>query len=461
MRPRHRTTIVAATLLLAAQLGTAMPVGAFAAAPTPGGRLDSVSSSLPPADIAAAGAVVAEPDVPAAPPPDNAHDHAADGNVHFRKPTPAELKALGLVEGTGPCAGMYESFPRSRAPEIDRHDNPGVARVCSHGPDFLDLPANEPAAINGGDPAYVVYGSGPYVHVYYGYLSGTTSRLPSLKPFILESVARADDIYARSAAQVGRVRHVRWKMSSCQLVVTAVALPSSVLLQTYPGPIRSYLMSHGQMTSGEKGLIFTDEGSCSGSGIAGIAELAIDERASTSNDNNQGGMLARVFGCYWSTPDTMTYAGDVAAHEVTHTMGAVGDNAPNSSSRTGGRSHCTDGDDVMCYNDGGGEPRAICAAAYPAYLDCRKDDYFSPVPAAGSYIATHWNTASNQFLAASAPTAEQALPHPTSTLTLPSASTAVSGLVNLAANATAGTDGSAIIQVEFWANGNLVDIDDT
>jgi hypothetical protein len=53
----------------------------------------------------------------------------------------------------------------------------------------------------------------------------------------------------------------------------------------------------------------------------------------------------------------------------------------------------------MCYADG--TPKSLvfaCSSVYERLLDCGHDDYFSTNPPAGSYLATHWNTARNAFL---------------------------------------------------------------
>jgi hypothetical protein len=56
----------------------------------------------------------------------------------------------------------------------------------------------------------------------------------------------------------------------------------------------------------------------------------------------------------------------------------------------------------MCYNDGPATLlQVICSGPQEALFDCRGDDYFNPNPPAGSYLATHWNTARSEFLSAS------------------------------------------------------------
>ena len=59
----------------------------------------------------------------------------------------------------------------------------------------------------------------------------------------------------------------------------------------------------------------------------------------------------------------------------------------------------------MCYVEDAGAAHPMqqdCAGlpgAIPQNYDCGRDDYFNPVPAAGSYLATHWNTYDSAFLA--------------------------------------------------------------
>ena len=120
--------------------------------------------------------------------------------------------------------------------------------------------------------------------------------------------------------------------------------------------------------------------------------------------HNSGGLFAALW-----VPDAEPAPGadpdgwwaEGMLHEITHNLGAVGDSAPHSS----GYGHCCDGYDVMCYHDDPAAP----AMTYPCpripgvmsqVYDCGGDDYFNVAPAAGSYLATHWNLYDNRFLAA-------------------------------------------------------------
>jgi hypothetical protein len=96
-------------------------------------------------------------------------------------------------------------------------------------------------------------------------------------------------------------------------------------------------------------------------------------------------------------------------HEMTHNLGGVQWSAPHSTEPAGLQDprygHCWQGNDVMCYVEDGGASHPLrndcprIGGAIPQVYDCGRDDYFNPAPAAGSYLATHWNVYDNAFLA--------------------------------------------------------------
>lgn len=118
-------------------------------------------------------------------------------------------------------------------------------------------------------------------------------------------------------------------------------------------------------------------------GIAGIASGAIgDDRPSANNWNNYGPGYGVFYGLQGES------GAEVMMHEDAHTMGAVSANAPNTSRGF----HCNDGQDVMCYKDGGAASDAFSnSVCRRKAFDCNYNDYFNPKPKAGSFLATHWN----------------------------------------------------------------------
>lgn len=134
--------------------------------------------------------------------------------------------------------------------------------------------------------------------------------------------------------------------------------------------------------------------------VAGEGYRYLDS-AATGGPHDGGGLLAMVYGRQGTPPAAGTVdAGELSTwvHELLHTLGAVQDDTPH----TSGVGHCTDEYDVMCYADGAGKaltytcPRG--SGLEVEVLDCGRDDYFSPSPVAGSYLATHWNTYRSAFL---------------------------------------------------------------
>jgi hypothetical protein len=135
-----------------------------------------------------------------------------------------------------------------------------------------------------------------------------------------------------------------------------------------------------------KYLIWTDANI-----YCGIAQVAGNDSASSSNGANSGPNYARGDNGCWRRTDHLS-----ELHELMHTLGAVQLSAPNSS----GGYHCTDEYDVMCCADSGTVTLTYpCPISHEWLLDCNHDDYFNTSPPSGSYLASHWDVANSVFLA--------------------------------------------------------------
>lgn len=195
--------------------------------------------------------------------------------------------------------------------------------------------------------------------------------------------ADADLIYTTSAKETGGVRHIRYVTAAdCTPTVLNIELPASALSEF--SATNNALAAKGLNRRDRKYMIFADTNV-----YCGIGTFAGDERPSQNNQSN--------FGPSYGRTDSGCWGGHTAAHELGHNLGAVNNSAPNTSRGA----HCTDEYDVMCYSDTPYYPqmRYVCSnRAAENILDCNHDDYFHTNPRAGSYLATHWNVADNQFL---------------------------------------------------------------
>lgn len=314
------------------------------------------------------------------------HDHSTDH--HDAAPRHRRDRAKGLVfrglraEETGPCRGIFSI------------DGKGL---CSHGPDAPpagydvkeDVPPVESVASESTSAATTAAGTvqcygngtdGNRVQVLYIY-SGTSRYQQYLSSF--QAWAKGmDDIYSRSAGKTGGVRHIRFQTDAdCVPTVTPVQV-SSGAISSFSTMINE-LRSRGYNRTDRKYTVYGDANV-----YCGIGEFTGDTRKSADNRSN--------FGPHFARTDAGCWGADVIAHELGHNLGAVNNNAPNTSKGA----HCTDEYDVMCYSDSPYYPpmRYVCASTQASLLDCNNDDYYHTNPPAGSYLAQYWNMADSVFL---------------------------------------------------------------
>jgi hypothetical protein len=214
------------------------------------------------------------------------------------------------------------------------------------------------------------------------------NRFGALQDQIKLWAAGVDTVFNLSAAKTGGVRNVRYVTDAatggtCTAKVLNVTVPAGSFSSF--GATISAMRALGYDSPTRKYLMWVD-----GTGQCGIAQTYLDSRADQGNANNGSyTQFARIDTACWGG------ASSVEAHELAHTLGSVQNDAPHST-KVG---HCWDESDRMCYADGGAYAmKQVCAGDQEPLLDCNDDDYYSTYPPAGSYLATHWNTASSRFL---------------------------------------------------------------
>jgi hypothetical protein len=237
--------------------------------------------------------------------------------------------------------------------------------------------------------------SGKREQLVYVHVQGAPNIVRTAQPWILQRlIPGANGVFEHSTQGKRAIRWVtRTTAGGCVPTMARVTVPRSAnaggrafqaigaaVLDALGGPRadRSYLV-----------LVDQDEGDC------GLGQVRQDPTRGASNINNTGGAVAMVWPACWT--------GLTAAHELTHTLGAVQQAAPHHTTL----GHCWDGHDAMCYADGSPQAQRLVCAKPDDYrkLDCNGDDYFVLFPKPGSYLSTHWNSASSAFLISSRPRA--------------------------------------------------------
>ncbi|CAM3789176.1 hypothetical protein [Nocardioides zeicaulis] len=224
--------------------------------------------------------------------------------------------------------------------------------------------------------------------------AGAANRYDQVKGDIQTWAAGVDDVFNRSAALTGGVRHVRYVTepagAGCVAKVLNVTVPSGSMVSF--NATMNAVRALGFDRPERKYLMWTDT---FGKGICGIALRYTSDVDSQGNPNNGSyPQYARVDSPCWGHGDG-TNESSIEAHELMHTLGGVSPAAPHGTSQ----SHCYDESDTMCYADGGGKVmQQVCDRSREYLLDCNFDDYYSTFPDPGSWLDTHWNSADSRFL---------------------------------------------------------------
>ena len=240
------------------------------------------------------------------------------------------------------------------------------------------------------------------VKVVYAYPRGEPDRFHLYKDLIQRDVRAAHALVA--AASRGK-RSIRFDMGTdCarageQYVdIQSVALPHDASYYGYDATSALKLLRADlKLLLGLRGVrnVTTYVDRVMPGGTSGIATLPEDDTPGAGNDANRGGQHAFVFGD--GSPEFSFERTRTFIHETTHNLGAVHDGARHAT----GLGHCFDGEDVMCYQDGGPfTPPGWTGPRCPggARFDCRSDDYFAARPARRSYLARHWNLYDSDFM---------------------------------------------------------------
>jgi hypothetical protein len=228
-----------------------------------------------------------------------------------------------------------------------------------------------------------------HVELYYAHFADQTDRFSAAAPSIAQQLIDVDTTYLNYDATTyfGIGAHLFAECDAALKPVVHDITLSTPMSSTDFSSIASDMQGQGHVNPRAHYWIWTDGNPLASLGYAGQSSLESDDSASVSNSINNSYEYSVNYGY------TGASGARVFAHENGHAMGAVQLSAPHS---TGGF-HCTDGLDVMCYNDGGPQGSlytdVACARAAngTSVFDCQFDDYFNPAAAPGSYLATHWN----------------------------------------------------------------------
>jgi hypothetical protein len=252
--------------------------------------------------------------------------------------------------------------------------------------------------------------SAPQTKIVYAYASDRPNGFTQWRDAIQGSVSHIQEFLAE---QSGGRRALRFDMgTSCgrdyvDIQVVALPQPRSAYYNDFADVANDVYAAIEPATGPRNVLVIGD--SLSSTGLYGTAEVTDDDQPGALNATNGGGNFAVMWTTTTTGPSASGSQPTVLLHEISHNLGAVQWSAPHTTHTagdpTGTYSHCWDGYDVMCYQDGPSMAHPYetshCPTASGAIdqtYDCGRDDYFNPDPAPSSYLATHWNVYNSFFL---------------------------------------------------------------
>lgn len=353
------TVAAAATIALTASVVAASTSGtaATAAAPPPAPTITtapfSAAAARPLDEASLAGAVVGRDDAATTSRRELDADSCPDGFTHD--------PAVGCLREAGHGLAMLATPDGDDVLVASPHHHGDAELAAAAGSDwYLTEVARRPVVCA---PAHTPRAVAVYVH------RPGKARLSSVVGTIRQTIEKSSGAVAASARRSGGpVADLRFACTKGGAVaVVRVASSGSSYAQ-----LRQAVRDAGHDRPATKYLIFADMRSPD-AGVAGVGQMFPDDRRTMDNANNgAAAMYAAAWQPWWSS--------SVPLHEFSHTMGAVQSSAPSNYAGA----HCDDSYDIMCYTHDG---RACAQYVF----DCRNDSYFSTAPAAGSYLATHWN----------------------------------------------------------------------
>lgn len=287
--------------------------------------------------------------------------------------------------------------------------------IGSEAPETRDVAASCTTVSRGtDDTAHAVQpSSSAVIKVIYAYPTDVGDRLGTYAPVIQSGVK---SITERIAYESNDTKSLRFDLgtsagSGCVDIQTIALNGASSTYLAQPSQAFSLIRTEltakvGTITGTRNFLVYAD--GIAVPGVAGEAQVRSDDTVA-GTAHRSGGLWAMLYGrggtdFYGSStsfaPGTTSRSNvDTAIHEISHNLGAVQPSAPHRSASW----HCLDEADILCYDDdgaGGFATYNACSSTTGELFDCNNDDYFSPSPPAGSYLATHWNLYNSVFMCA-------------------------------------------------------------